>query len=320
MNINFDHVMTRIRNANVETYPYQHIHIQNLFTEEDFKKIVQTPEINLKPVQSDDELFEQLFENGYKIIKFPGCIADKDYYSAWHREKGKGSKKVINNDACEGFGMTLRLVSPRSQLLSELKSFIESTEFLSVLAEKFNVDLDNCEADNGIQKYLDGYEISPHPDIRRKALTYMVNINSAPNSEELDHHTRYLVLKDKYKYISTYWEHNTDVERAWIPWEWCDVVFEQTVNNSIVVFSPSYDTLHAVRANYNHLLGQRTQLYGNLWYKNSNVCSPSEWVQLDLVNGVGDIASVLSKRDEEYRKLQRGDGNSSTTHEVKHRV
>ena len=32
------------------------------------------------------------------------------------------------------------------------------------------------------------------------------------------------------------------------------------------MFKPSFDTLHAVKAKYNHLVFQRTQLYGNLWF------------------------------------------------------
>ena len=53
---------------------------------------------------------------------------------------------------------------------------------------------------------------------------------------------------------------------------------------SIVLFSPSNDTLHGVKADYNHLYTQRTQLYGNLWYKESSVDKTLEWEQLDLSN------------------------------------
>jgi len=57
------------------------------------------------------------------------------------------------------------------------------------------------------------------------------------------------------------------MERCWVPWDWCTTVKQQTQNNSIVILSPSFDTIHAVKASYCHLEGQRTQLYGNLWYK-----------------------------------------------------
>jgi hypothetical protein len=320
MYLNFEHVISKIKAAEFSNKPFKHLYVSDLFSEEDFKKITEAREIRLDAVTNDEELFEQLFENGYKIIKFPGCIADKDYYIDWHNSDDRSKKKIINNEACEGFGMTLRLISPESKVLANLKEFIESDLFLSLIAEKFEIRLSDCEADNGIQKYLDGYEICPHPDIRRKALTYMVNINSTPNSAKLDHHTRYLTLKDNYSYLFEFWKNNETVERAWIPWEWCDVNFQQTVNNSMVIFSPSHDTLHAVKANYDHLSGQRTQLYGNLWYKNTAKCRPSEWIELDLVNGVGDVSSVMEKRDEDFRRLQRGNDASEKTHSVKHRA
>ena len=39
--------------------------------------------------------------------------------------------------------------------------------------KKFNINTDSYRSDIGIQKFLDGYEISPHPDIRSKAITFM---------------------------------------------------------------------------------------------------------------------------------------------------
>lgn len=320
MTLNLDHVISKIQNTHFSKHPFKHIYIENLFSDDDFKKIIETPEISLKKCETDQELFEHLFENGFKIIKFPGCIADKDYYLDWHNSENQNDKKVINNDACEGFGMTLRLMSPKSQVLHDVKNFIESKEFMVLIAEKFDIDLSECEADNGIQKYLDGYEISPHPDIRRKALTYMVNINSTENSSQLDHHTRYLTLKDEYSYLSEFWKNNDTIDRAWVPWDWCKVEYEQKSNNSMVIFSPAHDTLHAVKADYNHLLGQRTQLYGNLWYKNAKKCRPSEWVELDLVNGARSTDEVMQKRDDEFRALQRGDQNTNHTQKIKHRV
>ena len=50
--------------------------------------------------------------------------------------------------------------------------------------EKFGIEYQNCNIDGGIQKYLDGYELSPHPDIRLKAATFMVNIN--PDQKALE--------------------------------------------------------------------------------------------------------------------------------------
>ena len=64
-----------------------------------------------------------------------------------------------------------------------------SKSFIDALLSKFNISGVDIEYDAGIQKYLDGYEISPHPDIRRKLLTFMVNINPSNSSESNNHHT-----------------------------------------------------------------------------------------------------------------------------------
>ena len=67
-----------------------------------------------------------------------------------------------------------------------------------------------------------------------------------------------------------------------MPWFCAETIKQQKKKNSIVVFSPSDDTLHGVKTNYDHLSTQRTQLYGNLWYKNSSTKHHLEWE--DLVN------------------------------------
>ena len=161
--------------------------------------------------------------------------------------------------------------------IGELKDFISSDAFVNCMAEKFEISLERCAYDCGIQKYLDGYEISPHPDVRKKALTYMVNINPNPKAEEADIHTRYLRFKKEWRYVQEYWSGRPDADRCWVPWDWCEVEKQQVANNSMVIFSPGSDTMHAVKANYDHLEYQRTQLYGNLWYKGKDVEIRPEW-------------------------------------------
>lgn len=186
------------------------------------------------------------------------------------------------HSACEGFGITLRLMSPTTSILVELKDFLTGEAFNAALARKFGLSLRDTTPDNGIQKYLDGYEISPHPDTRKKALTYMVNINPHSDAEELEHHTHYLKLKPEFQYVKSFWEGNPDIERCWIPWDWCETASLQTKNNSIVIFAPGNDTLHGVKASYNHLAGQRTQLYGNLCFNKEQTLKKIEWEDLDL--------------------------------------
>ncbi len=276
----FDYLLQKIRDAKFTDVPFRHIEIMDFLSEEDFHALITAPEIKLPPAKDDAAMFETFFRNNYKIINFPGCITDKEEYIAWHRQKGEVGAR--NNTACEGFGVTLRLVGPRDPMLLELIAFIESEAFNRTLADKFGIDFSAVYHDNGIQKYVDGYEISPHPDIRKKALTYMVNINPSANSEQQEHHTHYLKFKDAYRYVQEFWKGNPRVDRCWVPWNWCDTVKEQRANNSIVIFSPSNDTVHAVKAAYDHLLYQRTQLYGNLWYHVSDVDGTIDWEGLSL--------------------------------------
>ena len=278
---NFHYIIQKINDAQISEDPFPHIYIENFFDDNDFQEIINSSGINTSKFKNDKEMFERLFSLGYKIIDFPGCITSEAEYINWHQNKDISHR---SNSSCESFGLTLRLMNPESSILKELKTFIESVDFNNTLAKKFDISTNNVNADNGIQKYLDGYEISPHPDVRKKALTYMININPNEGSENLIQHTHYLKLKDKYKYVTSFWEGNPQVERCWIPWDWCDSVFTQVKNNSLVMFSPSCSTIHAVKADYNHLLGQRTQLYGNLWYKEVSTLKKAEWESLDLHN------------------------------------
>ncbi|MEW4568757.1 hypothetical protein AB1L88_12900 [Tautonia sp. JC769] len=279
----FGYLISKIREAEFQDVPFRHLIIENFLSNEHFDAIVSSDEIRVPPQPDDESLFDDLFSRGYRIIGFPGCITDKDAYLEWH--KSKSAQHGRNNPACEGFGMTLRLIEPQTPMIQELKAFLEAEEFNKALAEKFELPFEKTHADNGIQKYLDGYEISPHPDVRRKALTYMVNINPHPNADQLQHHTHYLKFTDRYNYVKEFWAGNPQIDRCWVPWPWCETVSEQRSNNSIVIFAPSNDTMHAVKANYNHLNGQRTQLYGNLWYKELHHGLPQfQWHEIDLPN------------------------------------
>ena len=262
MNTRFDYLISKINKADFSHDPFKHIEIQDFLSVEDFDELVSCQEINLREQISDEILFKELFDIGYKMVPFPGAITDHKFYI----NRRKKNESIPSHSACESAGVVLRLFKPSSQILSDLKLFIESKEFNYCLAEKFDLNLDNCTVDTGIQKYLDEYEISPHPDLRKKALTYMVNINPSENSINQNHHTHYLKFKPERVYVREYWRGNPLSERCWVPWDWCKTLKQQKKNNSIVIFAPSFDTLHAVKANYNHLKYQRTQIYGNLWH------------------------------------------------------
>lgn len=287
----FYYILNKLKKAKFKYIPFKHIEINNLFKLKDFKDIINSKEIDFPKKIDSKTLINYLFENGYKSINFPGSVTSTSAYLNWRKNK---KKQKYNNSSCEGFGMTFRLKRAETGIIVDLMEFLASKEFQKTLSMKFNIKLKEVTYDQGIQKYLDGYEISPHPDLRKKALTFMVNINPSKNSEYNNHHTHYMKFKKKYKYIQNFWEFNKDKDRCWVPWDWCETVKKQCRNNSIVIFAPNDDTLHAVKADYNHLKYQRTQLYGNLWFKElikkiSMIKSQPEWEQF-VINNKSQIA------------------------------
>ncbi len=289
----FQYLIDKVTEADFTNTPFKHIEIRSFFSDAHFEAVTSAPEICIDPSHDDSALCASLSEAGWEPIEFPGVTTSVKDYLAW-REGKSGFKNV---DTCEGFGMVYRLAQPQTEVICRLNDFLRSKEFLGALADKFEIDESAITSDVGIQKYLDGYEISPHPDIRTKALTFMVNINPHPDSESLNHHTHYLSFNEQWRYVEEFWRHNPQVDRSWVPWSWCRTVKQQTENNSIVIFSPSCDTMHAVRAKYDHLKGQRTQLYGNLWYgggRHRDLPQISwQGLQLDTRRGTQNVITEL---------------------------
>jgi hypothetical protein len=295
----FRYLIEKIEAKDFDVSPFKHIYIEDFFSNEHFDEIISTDEISSPEASNDKELIEGLLEKGFKPIPFPGCVTDINDYIKWHEQ---GNQNVSHHTACEGFGMALRLFKFQSKILEELNKFLTSNEFNRAIAEKFRINFDGCKIDGGIQKYLDGYEISPHPDIRNKAATFMVNINPSVHSEESNHHTHYLKFKKSHAYVEEFWNGNADIDRCWVPWSWAETIKQQKKNNSIVLFSPDDDTLHGVKASYNHLVTQRTQLYGNLWYTTTKFERNLDWEQLDFSSKVR-----TSKRNTEIKNVASND-------------
>ena len=259
----FTYLLEKLDAAKISSDPFPHVHVENFLNDRDFEAVVGAPEISLRPATTIDDLFSVLDGADYEPIEFPGCTKSRADYVAWlqNNVKPKGT-----HDACEGKGMALRCTSPRSDVVRSLNEFFQSPELRELLANKFGIT-QPTQLDCGLQKYLNGYEISPHPDIRQKALTWMLNVNPGSNTEELDYHTHYMTFRSEWDFVRQFWQDTPDAETCWVPWQWCETRKRQRANNSIVVFAPRHDTLHAIRAHYDHLAAQRTQFYGNLWYK-----------------------------------------------------
>ena len=291
--MSFSYLGEKIRDAAFASDPFQHVYIDNFLSDQHFTEVSRATEIDVTGQTSDEELLERLFAVGYKIIDFPGCITDWKEYVRWHANPEQGP--IRNNSACEGYGVTLRLMNPDTPVLRDLIAYLESIEFQTELAAKFDVNLKDVFFDGGVQKYLDGYEISPHPDIREKAATYMVNINPGADTEKFYYHTHYMKLRLERQYVQAFWEGNSDLERCWVPWEWCETVKMEPANNSIVLFSPANDTMHAIKAKYDHLNGQRTQIYGNLWFRDAPTLDKPEWNDFDIVGRLREPAGNIDR-------------------------
>jgi hypothetical protein len=282
----FDYILEKIATADFRSDPFRHLYIPDLFVREHFLEMIESPEVNIRPTQSDEELISELHRMNFKEIEFAGTTTDIPTYLEWH--KNPKTEKNINQETCDGFGVVLRLQRTNAgSILTDITEFFKSTSFLETLSKKFNINLNEVSPDFGLQKYLDGYEISPHPDIRGKALTFMININPGKNSEGLDFHTHYARFKPKWQYIQEYWRQNPETDRCWVPWDWVETHKQQTKNNSIIIFSPADDTLHAVKASYDHLVTQRTQFYGNLWFRELNAKPGTGWRDLERLRGSG---------------------------------
>ena len=117
----FEYLIEKVAVAELGHEPFKHVYIDNFLSDEHFAAIANTQEIALPPQPDDQALFESLFELGYKIVNFPGCTTDMGQYLAWHSDH---SRKAKHHTACEGFGMTLRLVEASSTVLQELNTFL----------------------------------------------------------------------------------------------------------------------------------------------------------------------------------------------------
>jgi hypothetical protein len=271
----FEYIIEKIKNAEIIQTPFPHLDIKNFLSNEHLQLIINEKQIHFEEKTTNDEVYNELIENNWKIQNFPGCISNWSDYKKYIED---GKIYSSNNNPVENIGITFRLQSYKNETIRDLLEFMNSNKFHKSLKDKFNIK-DETTIITAIQKNLTGYEISPHPDIRQKCLTYLLNINNNSEIEKLDCNTHLLEFKDEYKYIQEYWTKNKNINRCWVPWEWCNTIKKMSDNNSMVVFYPDDNpsTLHAIKLNYNHLKYQRTQIYGNLMYKNSPQYKPNNY-------------------------------------------
>ena len=278
---NYDYLIENINSQPVHTSPFDFVYCEDFFSKDHFAQITSATQVNVPEFASTEAMCAQLQQTyNYSPVSFPGCTQDVDSYISWYKERND-DYKTANKDLLEGVGIAFRLQSYSDTILQELVDFFNSDAWHDCIKNKFGKTRET-RVETAIQKYVSGYEISPHPDIRRKCATYMININH-PRAENLELHTHFMEFVEDKKHLYDYWENNLDVDRCWVPWSWADTKFKHTKNNSITMFAPNSRTMHAVKLDYDHLQFQRTQFYGNLWYTNSEKLPKATWRDLTTV-------------------------------------
>ena len=270
---NFDYIISKIENSEFISEPFEHLDIKNFLSDEHLKIIKDNKDIHFDECESQETLRKSLKNNGFIPTPFPGCTTNEDlYFDLLSKNKLNDIKSEGDS---EGVGIAYVLTQSKDEFIHSLLTFLNGDTFHNTLRKKFNI-VESTRVTTKIQKYLTGYEISPHPDIRQKSLTYLLNINKNEDSENDQIHTDLLNLKDEYKFIYDYWENNPKENRAWVAWDWCNIKKTMTENNSIVIFKPSNYSLHAIKLDYDHKKYQRTQVYGNLMFSEPPTYTPQD--------------------------------------------
>lgn len=257
----FSYISEKIKNAEFKEVPFKHILIEDFLKEEHLEIILSDQQIHFDNVNNTEALINTLYNKDYRVQNFPGCTTDlQEYLHHYNNDSFPHGRK---GTPIESYGVTFRLAKIKNKFIQELTDYLNDEEFKSTLEEKFQIEKET-RIITAIQKNLSHYEISPHPDVREKQLTYLLNINKDSSVDQESIHTNLLSFKPEWEFIKDYWKNNHEKNTTWVPWEWCETKVITNKNNSIVLFKPSVDTLHAVKMIYDHTRFQRTQFYGNL--------------------------------------------------------
>lgn len=266
----YAYLADRVRDAPLLSYPFPHLEIQHFLRNEDLKTLLKCDAVHFPPVKNTPALLLELRMRHYKAVAFPGCTMNVDDFL-------RGVRSMPPDATTAGYGMTFR----RTPGVGSLVDYLNGLEFHAALRSRFGIQ-NETKIGTYVQKNLSGYEISPHPDVRRKAVTYLLNINPPRLAGRQDLGTHLLRFKPEYDDARAFWREHERRERCWVPWDWCETVKMIAENNSLLAFAPADDTLHAVKLDYDHCAAQRTQLYGSLVYTNRPWTLPAaEWPELE---------------------------------------
>lgn len=257
----FTYLSEKILAAEFVASPFKHLLIEDFLSAEHLGLLLGDTQVHFDETKNTEDLVRQLDRKGYKIQAFPGCTSDiREYLHYYNAGKFPSGRK---GTPIESYGITYRLAHHNDPTVAALVVYMNGMEFKKALETKFTITK-QTNIITAIQKNLSHYEISPHPDVREKALTYLLNINKDTTVDDEVVHTHLLAFKEEWNFVKEYWETNLAKNRCWVPWDWCETKVVTNKNNSIVLFAPGLDTLHGVKMIYDHNKFQRTQLYGNL--------------------------------------------------------
>ena len=273
----FAYLSEKITKAEFRFKPFKHLLIENFLSQEHIEKILSDKQVHFEKLSDTSELIRKLHASGYQVQNFPGCTSDLDEYL--HHYENDSFPSGRKGTPIESYGITFRLHRYDNKFTKSLVEYLNGSDFESALKNKFGITK-KTNIITAIQKNLSHYEISPHPDVREKALTYLLNINKDSSVDDFPIHTHLLKFKKEWEFIKEHWSTDFSQNTTWVPWEWCESMVQTNKNNSIVLFKPSVDTLHAVKMKYDHTSFQRTQLYGNLMSL-EKIANPGNYKQLE---------------------------------------
>ena len=211
--IDFNYLDIKIKEAKFQYSPFKHLIIEDFLSEEHFNNIIGDNQIHTTEFSNTKDMIYSLIENGYKIQQFPGCSTSVDeYLNALEKDIWPSER---NGTPIESFGITFRLHKYKDNFVKELVNYLNSDKFHNTLKEKFELT-DPTNIITAYQKNLSKYEISPHPDTRRKALTYLLNINKDSTIDKEPVHTHLLKFKPEYEFVKEEWSSKIQYDRCWV--------------------------------------------------------------------------------------------------------
>ena len=231
----FNYVLKRIKKSKIIKEPFPHIEIGNFLKKKHYEELLQ----NLL-IKNLDQI-----DKKYILQYYPGA-------------------KLENLKLAErptGLGLVFKLKKESySSLMKEFDSFLISREFIETICEKLNASSEGWNLYE-YNKDLNGYEISPHPDVTGKLVTYQINF-SDENLKFYNLSTRLHSIKEEAKQKIA--KLSSFRLRPWGEWHWFDVAKQiHFRKNNFFAFAPSSTSYHSVKLeNYPENIEQRTMLRG----------------------------------------------------------